>query len=72
MRFQNGDIVRISKTFTDLEDEPEYPNNRNGKVISIDCLRTYSIYVRFDDVQYDSDDSKSEFNENELRLVRRG
>ncbi len=69
MRFQEGDIVKIAKTFTDLDGEKEYPQNTEGKVYSINHTSEHPIKVSFDGVEYGA--SISEFMENELRLVRR-
>lgn len=68
MRFQVGDIVRISKSFTDLDGEKEYPQNTDGRVYNLNGT-DYPIRVRFDGVEYRS--TISEFKESELKLVRR-
>ena len=73
MRFQVGDTVRITKGFTDLEDEAAYPNDRNGKVTEIRENGTYPVRVMFDEIDYNElNEEHSEFRESELRLVRRG
>ena len=73
MRFEIGDIVRISKKFTDLEHEKEYPRNTNGEVIRFSDVNnetSYPVKVVFDGVEYPHQNF-SEFRETELRLVRR-
>ena len=70
MRFQVGDIVRISKQFDDLVGRPKYPRNRDGVVEDTDGHEAYPIRVRFHDVEY-SPNSLSEFKESEIKLVRR-
>ena len=72
MRFQVGDVVRISRHFTDLEGEAIYPSGRNGEVVQIRDRGGYPIKVLFDDVGYGAiSDEYSEFKEEELKLVRR-
>jgi len=70
MRFKEGDIVRICKKFTDLDGEPLFPRDTNGKVTTTSNSYEYPIRVKFDGVEYKSSNG-SEFKENELKLVRR-
>ena len=71
MRFQVGDVVRISKQFGDLVGRPKYPRNRDGVIERVnDNHDIFPIKVKFPDVDYSNDDY-SVFKEIELKLVRR-
>ena len=74
MRFQIGDIVRISKDFGGCKSSSRYPRDRDGRIIRITENRlagSLPIKVRFDDVEYNSNTECSMFRESEVKLVRR-
>ena len=70
MRFQVGDIIRISSSWNGLLDEKMYPRSMDGEVIRI-MGGSYPIKVKFNDVEYETDGDISMFREDELKLVRR-
>ena len=71
MRFQVGDIIRISSTFLAMDGANHYPRGRDGEIERIeDDGTSYPIKVRFQDVIYGGV-GLSVFNEREIKLVRR-
>ena len=70
MRFQYGDIVRITSGLSHPTGRV-FPRDRNGKVMIINESE-FPVRVRFDGVDYENAyNGTSPFKEHELKLVRR-